>query len=223
VTVPFTPGAPTRRRSRPTSSRSPCSSRRADGFRNYLGGRRQSCRRDAAGRPGATADADRAGDDGARRRPARAERQRRQSKHGVFTERPGTLTNDFFVNLLDMGTEWKPTSGDEDVYEGRDRKTPRRSSGPHRVDLVFGSNSQLRASRRSTRATTRRRSSCATSWRRGQGDEPRSLRPRDGLTPFGSRVLCLDWIMNNRAELNRTLPGAAVRAVMPDRWLLGLD
>jgi hypothetical protein len=46
---------------------------------------------------------------------------------------------------------------------------------------------------------------------------------RDGLTPFGSRVLCLDWIMNNRAELNRTLPGAAVRAVMPDRWLLGLD
>jgi catalase-peroxidase len=67
-----------------------------------------------------------------------------QSKHGVFTERPGTLTNDFFVNLLDMNTEWKP-SASEDVYEGRDRKTGNVKWTGTRVDLIFGSHSQLRA------------------------------------------------------------------------------
>ncbi|MBM4249826.1 MAG: catalase/peroxidase HPI [Euryarchaeota archaeon] len=67
------------------------------------------------------------------------------SKHGVFTERPGVLTNDFFVNLLDMGTEWKPTSEDKDVFEGRDRKTGEPRWTGTRVDLIFGSNSQLRA------------------------------------------------------------------------------
>ncbi len=68
-----------------------------------------------------------------------------QSKHGVFTKRPETLTNDFFVNLLDMGTEWKPTSDVADVFEGRDRKTGEvKWTGTH-VDLIFGSNSQLRA------------------------------------------------------------------------------
>jgi catalase-peroxidase len=68
-----------------------------------------------------------------------------QSQHGVFTKRPGALTNDFFVNLLDMGTEWKPTSKDEDVFEGRDRKSGEAKWTGTRVDLVFGSNSQLRA------------------------------------------------------------------------------
>jgi len=67
------------------------------------------------------------------------------SKHGVFTQRPGMLTNDFFVNLIDMGTEWKPTSAGADVYEGRDRKTGAVKWTGTRVDLVFGSNSQLRA------------------------------------------------------------------------------
>ncbi|MBU9551897.1 catalase/peroxidase HPI [Burkholderia multivorans] len=66
-------------------------------------------------------------------------------KHGVFTERPGTLTNDFFVNLLDMRTEWKPASADNDVYEGRDRATGELKWTGTRVDLVFGSHSQLRA------------------------------------------------------------------------------
>jgi catalase-peroxidase len=66
------------------------------------------------------------------------------SKHGVFTDRPGTLTNDFFVNLLDIGTEWKATS-DPDVFEGRDRKTGKLKWTGTRVDLIFGSNSQLRA------------------------------------------------------------------------------
>ena len=68
-----------------------------------------------------------------------------QSTHGVFTERPETLTNDFFVNLLDMGTEWKPLAGSESVYEGHDRKTNELRWTGTRVDLIFGSHSQLRA------------------------------------------------------------------------------
>jgi catalase-peroxidase len=65
--------------------------------------------------------------------------------HGVFTGRPGALTNDFFVNLLDMGTAWKPTTEDADVFEGRDRATDALKWTGTRVDLIFGSNSQLRA------------------------------------------------------------------------------
>jgi catalase-peroxidase len=68
-----------------------------------------------------------------------------QSAHGVFTQRPGTLTNDFFVNLLDMGTEWRPTSEAAEAFEGRDRATGALKWTATRVDLVFGSNSQLRA------------------------------------------------------------------------------
>jgi catalase-peroxidase len=68
-----------------------------------------------------------------------------QSKHGVFTNRPGTLTNDFFVNLLDMNTKWQPSAASEGVYEGRDRKTGELKWTGTRVDLIFGSNSQLRA------------------------------------------------------------------------------
>ncbi|GAB4338429.1 MAG: catalase/peroxidase HPI [Candidatus Abyssubacteria bacterium] len=68
-----------------------------------------------------------------------------QSQHGVFTKRPETLTNDFFVNLLDMSTTWKPTSEDKDVFEGRDRATGELKWTGTRVDLIFGSNSQLRA------------------------------------------------------------------------------
>lgn len=68
-----------------------------------------------------------------------------QSQNGVFTKRPETLTNDFFVNLLDMNTEWKPTSENKDVFEGRDRTTGEVKWNGTRVDLIFGSNSQLRA------------------------------------------------------------------------------
>jgi catalase-peroxidase len=68
-----------------------------------------------------------------------------QSKHGFFTERPETLTNDFFVNLLDMSTEWKASASAEDVYEGRDRSTGEVKRTDTAVDLVFGSHSQLRA------------------------------------------------------------------------------
>ncbi len=67
------------------------------------------------------------------------------SKHGVFTTKPEALSNDFFVNLFDMGTEWKPAGGAEGVYEGRDRTTGKVKWTGTGVDLVFGSNSELRA------------------------------------------------------------------------------
>jgi catalase-peroxidase len=71
-----------------------------------------------------------------------------KSTHGVFTKRPETLTNDFFVNLLDMNTQWQPSAesnGSGPVYEGRDRKTNQVKWTGTRVDLIFGSHSQLRA------------------------------------------------------------------------------
>jgi catalase-peroxidase len=69
----------------------------------------------------------------------------RRSQHGVLTKRPGALTNDFFVNLLDMNTEWKPVSQDADLFEGRDRKTGAIKWTATRVDLILGHNAQLRA------------------------------------------------------------------------------
>jgi catalase-peroxidase len=69
----------------------------------------------------------------------------RQSKHGVFTGRPGTLTNDFFVNLLDIGTAWRPSATAANVYEGRDRATGELKWTATAADLVFGAHSQLRA------------------------------------------------------------------------------
>ena len=68
-----------------------------------------------------------------------------QSKHGIFTDRPGTLTNDFFVNLLDIRTAWRPSAAAENVYEGRDRATGERKWTATAADLVFGAHSQLRA------------------------------------------------------------------------------
>jgi catalase-peroxidase len=67
------------------------------------------------------------------------------TKHGVFTARSGSLTNDFFVNLLDMSTAWAPSASNADVFEGRDRKTGQVKWTATRVDLVFGSHSELRA------------------------------------------------------------------------------
>ena len=68
-----------------------------------------------------------------------------ESQHGVFTDQPGTLTNDFFVNLLDMSTQWQPASAAADLFEGRDRATGAVKWTGTRSDLIFGSNSQLRA------------------------------------------------------------------------------
>ncbi|MCF8091719.1 MAG: catalase-peroxidase, partial [Desulfotignum sp.] len=69
----------------------------------------------------------------------------RESPHGVFTRKPETLTNEFFVNLLDMGTQWSHVSGDDNLFEGSDRATGERKWTGTRVDLIFGANSQLRA------------------------------------------------------------------------------
>ena len=91
-----------------------------------------------------------------------------QSQHGVFTKRPETLTNDFFVNLLDMGTAWKAASEDEDVFEGRDRKTGKLKWTGTRVDLDLRFELPASGARGSLCVRrTRRRSSCMTSWRPG--------------------------------------------------------
>ena len=134
-----------RRRSRPTSSRSPCSSRRLDGFRNYLApghqvpaevllvARAQMLTLTA---PELTVLVG-----GLRALGANTD----GSERGVFTKRPGALTPDFFVNLLDMDTEWKPTSDAAETFEGRARATGELKWTGSRVDLLFGSNSELRA------------------------------------------------------------------------------
>jgi catalase-peroxidase len=67
------------------------------------------------------------------------------TEYGVFTNKPGTLTNDFFINLLDMNTIWKPTDEDNQIFEGRDRTSGKLKWKGTRVDLIFGSNAQLRA------------------------------------------------------------------------------
>ena len=118
---------------------------RADGFRNYLGGdfgnSAEELLVDKAQLLTLTAPEMTALVGGMRVLGANVD----GSEHGVFTDRVGTLSNDFFVNLLDMGTEWKATSADETEFEGRDRKTGEVKWTGTRVDLVFGSNSQLRA------------------------------------------------------------------------------
>jgi catalase-peroxidase len=121
---------------------------RADGFRNYLRGKqRQSPEEmlvDKAQLLRLTAPEMTALVGGLRVLGANAN----NSKHGVFTRKPGTLTNDFFVNLLDMTTQWQPSAqsnGSGDIYEGRDRNTNHVKWTATRVDLIFGSHSQLRA------------------------------------------------------------------------------
>ena len=101
-----------------------------------------------------------------------------KSTHGVFTKRPETLTNDFFVNLLDMRTQWQPSAGSEGVYEGRDRKTNELKWTGTRVDLIFGSNSELRALAE-VYAMRGLQGEVCERLRGGvdQSDEPRSLRP----------------------------------------------
>jgi catalase-peroxidase len=117
----------------------------ADGFRNYLRGERRLSAEellvDRAQLLGLTAPEMTVLVGGLRVLGANAAK----STHGVFTKRPEALTNDFFVNLLDMSTEWQPSAGSEGVYEGRDRKTNEVKWTGTRVDLIFGSHSQLRA------------------------------------------------------------------------------
>ena len=146
VKVPFTPGRMDASQEQTDVASFAPLEPRADGFRNYISGRTQFMQPEEA-------LVDRAqllrltGPEmtvlvgGLRVLGANAG----GSKHGVFTATPGVLTNDFFVNLLDMRTQWHPADGKDGVYEGRDRKTSARKWTGTRIDLIFGSHSQLRA------------------------------------------------------------------------------
>jgi len=145
VTVPFTPGRmDASQQQTDVDSFAPLEPR-ADGFRNYISGKKQFMMPeetlvDRAQLLALTAPEMTVLVGGLRVLGANAG----NSKHGVFTRKPGTLTNDFFVNLLDMSTEWQPVGSDGE-YEGRDRKTKAVKWTGTRVDLIFGSHSQLRA------------------------------------------------------------------------------
>ncbi|HCU69561.1 MAG TPA: catalase/peroxidase HPI, partial [Desulfomicrobium sp.] len=145
VTVPFAPGRTDATQEQTDVESFTVLEPVADGFRNYLKGRysvsAEELLVDRAQQLNLTAPEMTVLIGGMRALSANFG----QSAHGVFTSRPGTLTNDFFVNLLDMGVEWKPAQGAEGVYEGRDRATGELKWTGTRVDLVFGSNSQLRA------------------------------------------------------------------------------
>ncbi|MGE5164937.1 MAG: peroxidase family protein, partial [Sphingobacteriales bacterium] len=144
VKVPFTPGRMDASQEQTDVESFAPLEQRADGFRNYLSSKRQfmapeEALVDRAQLLTLTAPEMTVLVGGLRVLGANAG----GSKHGVFTNKPGTLTNDFFVNLLDMSTQWQPAG--DDVYEGRDRKTNAVKWTGTRVDLIFGSHSQLRA------------------------------------------------------------------------------
>ncbi|HTR12916.1 MAG TPA: catalase/peroxidase HPI [Roseiarcus sp.] len=145
VKVPFTPGrADASQEQTDVESFEPLEPK-ADGFRNYVGSEQRVSPEellvDKAQLLTLTAPEMTILVGGLRVLGANAGR----SKHGVFTKQPGTLTNDFFVNLTDMGTKWRPSADSEGVYEGRDRKTGEVKWTGTRADLIFGSHSQLRA------------------------------------------------------------------------------
>jgi len=145
VTVPFTPGRMDASQAQTDAASFAPLEPRADGFRNYISAKRQfmapeEALVDRAQLLTLTAPEMTVLVGGLRVLGANAG----NAKHGVFTKAPGTLTNDFFVNLLDMGTEWQP-AGSDGEYEGRDRKTKAVKWTATRIDLVFGSHSQLRA------------------------------------------------------------------------------
>ena len=150
VTVPFTPGRTDASQEQTDVESFAVLEPRADGFRNYVrAGQKlppESLLIDKANMLNLTAPELTVLLGGMRVLDVNYE----QSKHGVFTDRPGTLTNDFFVNLLDMDTEWQAAEASANgssqrVYEGRDRVTGERKWTATAVDLVFGSNDQLRA------------------------------------------------------------------------------
>ncbi len=148
VKVPFTPGRMDASQEHTDVESFEALEPRADGFRNYVNGKQRVSEAeqmvDRAQLLRLTAPEMTVLVGGLRVLGANAG----NSKHGVFTKRPETLTNDFFVNLLDMGTVWQPSNasnGSEGVYEGRDRKTNEVKWSGTRVDLIFGSHSQLRA------------------------------------------------------------------------------
>jgi catalase/peroxidase HPI len=145
VTVPFMPGRTDATQEQTDVESFDVLEPAADGFRNYSDARHKSAAEemlvDKAQLLTLTAPEMTALVGGMRALDANFD----HSKHGIFTNRPGTLTNDFFVNLLDFGTTWKATSESQSLFEGRDRKTGQVKWTATRVDLIFGSNSELRA------------------------------------------------------------------------------
>lgn len=146
VTVPFTPGRMDATQEQTDAHSFAPLEPRADAFRNYISGKHQFMQPeeamvDRAALLKLTAPELTVLIGGLRVLGANAA----DSKHGVFTSKPETLTNDFFANLLDMNTQWAPVNGQDGVYEGRDRKTDAVKWTATRVDLIFGSHSQLRA------------------------------------------------------------------------------
>ncbi len=146
VKVPFTPGRMDASEAQTDAASFAPLEPRADGFRNYTGKKQQymlpeEALVDRAQLLGLTGPEMTVLVGGLRVLGANTAK----SAHGVFTKKPGVLTNDFFVNLLGMGTQWMPAPGSDDVYEGRDRKTNALKWTGTRVDLIFGSHSQLRA------------------------------------------------------------------------------
>ncbi|MDR0457582.1 MAG: catalase/peroxidase HPI, partial [Burkholderiaceae bacterium] len=145
VTVPFAPGRGDARPEQTDAASFKCLEPLADGFRNYLKGNpgigAEHLLVDKAQLLTLTAPEMTVLIGGLRVLGANFG----GSRHGVFTGRPGALTTDFFINLLDMGTQWKPATATQDLYEGRDRKSGKLKWTGTRVDLVFGSNSVLRA------------------------------------------------------------------------------
>jgi catalase-peroxidase len=145
VKVPFTPGRMDASQAETDAHSFAPLEPRADGFRNYLSGKQlmapEEALVDRAQLLSLSAPEMTVLVGGLRVLGANAGK----SKHGVFTQKPGTLDNDFFINLLDMATEWQPLAGQEGVYEGRDRKTKAVKWTGTRVDLIFGSHAQLRA------------------------------------------------------------------------------
>ncbi|MFA4825795.1 MAG: catalase/peroxidase HPI [Methanoregula sp.] len=145
VKVPFTPGRMDASQEKTDVASFAVLEPKADGFRNYLGGKFAASAEellvDKAQLLTLTAPEMTVLVGGLRVLNTNSG----QTRHGVFTKKPEALTNDFFVNLLDMGTEWKAVSKDADVFEGHDRKTGEVRWTGTRVDLIFGSNSQLRA------------------------------------------------------------------------------
>jgi len=145
VTVPFTPGRMDASQDQTDVESFAVLEPRTDGFRNYLSGKQfmlpEEALVDKAQLMRLTAPEMTVLIGGLRVLGANAG----NSAHGVFTKRPETLTNDFFVNLLTMATQWQPAAGSEGVYEGRDRKTNELKWTATQVDLIFGSHSQLRA------------------------------------------------------------------------------
>jgi len=144
VKVPFTPGRMDASQAQTDVESFEALEPKADGFRNYVGGKQRVSEAellvDRAQLLKLTAPEMTVLVGGLRVLGANTG----NAKHGVFTKRPGKLTNDFFVNLLDMRTEWQP-AGSDGTYEGRDRKSKELKWTGTRVDLIFGSHSQLRA------------------------------------------------------------------------------